>query len=87
MTNPNNPYGPYINWTTYGGGNNPSESVKDASSQVKSAVNLGIIFTQLPGGRLAEMFGAMQKGDWHQHAVVHFAVCCIGEVQVYSLHL
>ena len=58
MTNPNNPYGPYINWTTIGWGDNAADSVKDALSQVKSALNLGCFFSHLPGGRLAEMFGA-----------------------------
>ena len=49
MTNLNNPYGPYINWTTFGSGKNAADSVKDASGQVKSAINLGLVITQLPG--------------------------------------
>ena len=59
MTDPSNPYGPYINWTTFNGWeSSAADSVKDASGQVKSAFYLGYTVTHLPGGRLAEIFGA-----------------------------
>ena len=52
MTNPNNARGPYVNFTTYHGGeNNPEANVKDAAGQIKSAFFLGYVFTGIPGGR------------------------------------
>ena len=58
MTNPNNPYGPYINWTSYSGGENPRENVKDAAGYVKSAFFLGYVLNMVPGGWLAQIYGA-----------------------------
>ena len=58
MNNPNNSYGPYVNFTTYQGGDNAEANVKNAAGQVKSAFFLGYVLTGIPAGKLTDVYGA-----------------------------